>query len=94
MNSAPEPGPLAALAGRTVVIDLDGPWLAFGRLESCTPPWLVLADADLHDLGEGTSTRDVYALETRKLGVRVNRRSLLVPMPRVVAVSALDDVTA
>lgn len=92
MSSAPEW--LAPLVGAVVVVDLDGPWLAFGRLVSADAGALALEEADLHDLGEGSSTRDVYALETQRLGVRVNRRRVLLPLARVVAVSRLDDVTA
>lgn len=89
MSSAPE-----QLVGQVVVVDLDGPWIAFGRLVRAGHDWLELADADLHDLREGSSTRDVYALETRQLGVRVNRRSLHLPLSQVVALSPLDAVTA
>lgn len=93
MSSAPE-GWLAGMLGQVVVLDLDGPWMAIGRLESCGRDHLVLAEADLHDLREGTSTRDVYALETRTLGVRVNRNRVALPLAHVVAASRLDDVTA
>lgn len=89
MNSAPE-----ALLGAVVVVDLDGPWTAFGRLVQVVPGWIELADADLHDLREGASTREVYALETQKLGVRVNRRRVLLPFSQIVALSRLEDVTA
>lgn len=89
MSSAPE-----ALIGQVVVVDLDGPWIAFGRLVAAGAHWLELADADLHDLREGSSTRDVYALETRQLGVRVNRRAVAIPLSQVVALSRLDAVTA
>lgn len=92
MSSDPEF--LAALRGRIVVVDLEGPWIAFGRLESWSVAHIELADADLHDLREGTSTRDVYALETQRYGVRVNRRRVSLKLDTVVAVSALDDVTA
>lgn len=89
MSSAPDD-----LLGQTVVVDLDGPWVAFGRLVQAGPGWIELAEADLHDMREGTSTRDVYALETQKLGVRVNRRRVLLPVSQIIAMSRLDDVTA
>jgi len=92
MSSAPNH--LAVLSGRLVVVDLDGPWIAFGRLESWSTAHLELVDADLHDLREGTSTRDVYALETQRFGVRVNRKRVSLRLDAVIAVSALDDVTA
>ena len=89
MSSVPE-----ALLGQLVVVDLDGPWVAFGRLLQAGSGWIELADADLHDMREGTSTRDVYALETQKLGVRVNRRRVLLPVSQIIAMSRLEDVTA
>lgn len=92
MSSDPEF--LAALRGRIVVVDLEGPWIVFGRLESWSVAHIELADADLHDLREGTSTRDVYALETQRYGVRVNRKRVSLRLDTVIAVSALDDVTA
>jgi hypothetical protein len=92
MSSVPEH--LEALRGRIVVVDLDGPWIVFGRLEACSPAHLELTEADLHDLREGSSTRDVYALETQRFGVRVNRKRVLLRLDTVIAVSALDDVTA
>ena len=92
MSSAPEY--LAPFAGTIVVVDLDGPWIVFGRLESWSHDHLVLVQADLHDLREGTSTRDVYALETRTLGVRVNRTRVAIPLRQVVAVSGLEHLNA
>ena len=92
MSSAPDP--FAALNGQVVVVDLDGPWLAFGRLVAASTAWIELADADLHDMREGSSTRDVYALETLKHGVRVNRRRVVLPFSQIIAMSRLEDVTA
>lgn len=92
MNSGPDF--VAGLVGQVVVVDLDGPWIAFGVLESVGHDHLVLVQADLHDLREGSSTRDVYALESRTLGVRVNRARVAIPLRQVVAVSRLEDVTS
>ena len=92
MNSAPDP--LEALIGAVVVVDLDGPWLAFGRLTGLSPAWIELSEADLHDMREGSSSRDVYALETQKHGVRVNRRRVVLSLAQVIAVSRLEEVTS
>jgi hypothetical protein len=92
MSSAPDP--FAQLLGEVVVVDLDGPWMALGRLDAIAPSWITLTEADLHDLREGTSTRDVYALETQRFGVRVNRRRVVLPVSQIIAVALLQDVTA
>lgn len=89
-----KPEPLSALVGEIVVIDLDDRWIAFGTLARVADDWLELADADLHDLREGSSTRDVYALETQRFGVRANRRRVILPLARVVALARLAEVTA
>lgn len=88
MSSVPE-----ALLGQVIVADLEGGFLAIGRLVAADERWLTLADADIHDLGEGTSTRDVYALDTQRFGVRVNRREAFVPLARVVALARLELVS-
>jgi hypothetical protein len=84
---------LQALVGEAVVVDCDAPFVVCGRLLSASAHHLELADADLHDLREGSSSREVYVLETRQLGVRVNRRRVSLPLAQVVAVSRLQDVS-
>jgi hypothetical protein len=92
MSSRPEDAWLAALAEAIVVVDLDGPYLAFGRLVAWSDGHLELAEADLHDCREGSSTREVYCLETKRIGVRSNRTRVSLPRARVIAVSRLDEV--
>lgn len=93
MNSVPEAW-LTDELGRVLVIDLDGPWIAIGTLAGIGRDHLVLTQADLHDLREGTSTREVYALESKTLGVRVNRARVQLPLAQVAAVSRLEDVVS
>ena len=79
---------MAALAGddwlrdfvdHMVVIDIGEYYLAIGRLAAFSEQHLSLVDADLHDQREGNSTKDVYVLESRKFGVRVNRKRVDLP---------------
>ena len=48
--------------------------------------------ADLHDHREANSTKEVYALESRQIGVRVNRQRVAIPRQQLVAISLLDDL--
>jgi hypothetical protein len=94
-NSPADPGDwLAVFVGQLVVCDLAEPYLVIGRLESCGPDHLAFAEADLHDHREANSTKEVYALESRQLGVRANRRRVTVPRRQLVAISRLDDLVA
>ncbi|MBA2481333.1 MAG: hypothetical protein H0V44_11785 [Planctomycetes bacterium] len=80
--------------GKIVVCDLDEFFLVIGTLAAIGDGHLAFADADLHDHREANSTKEVYIVETRKIGVRVNRSRLSVPMRRLVAISCLDEVVA
>lgn len=90
--SSPADDWLAAFVGRVVVCDLAEPYLVIGRLAACGPDHLAFEDADLHDHRESNSTKEVYAIESLKLGVRANRRRVAVPRRQLVAISLLDDV--
>lgn len=85
---------LAALRGHLVVADLDESYLVIGVLAEADGDCLVFADADLHDHREANCTKDVYLIETVKLGVRANRKRVMVPRRRVVAVSRLEDIAS
>jgi hypothetical protein len=83
---------LKRLIGSTVVCDLDEYYLVIGDLDEVGEDHLGFINADLHDHREANSTKEVYILESRKIGVRVNRTRLAVPMRRLVAISKLEDV--
>jgi len=78
---------------RAVVIELGDDFTAFGTLVEVGEGHCRLRDVDLHHQGEANSTRDVYALEVKDIGVRPNRRELAVPLGRIVAVSLIEDVS-
>ncbi len=83
---------LGAFVGEQVVLDLRAPMVILGRLESAGPEGLVLADADVHDMGQSASTKERYVLEARKHGIRRNRAQVFVRAEEVVALSRLEDV--
>ncbi len=80
--------------GKAVIADLDDFYLVIGVLAGIGPDHLLFTDADLHDHREANSTKEVYALESRAIGVRVNRQRVAVPRHRLVAISALEDLCA
>jgi hypothetical protein len=80
--------------GQLVVCDLDEFYLIIGTVAEVGPEHVVFTDADLHDHREANSTKEVYVLESRKIGVRVNRKRLAMPLRRLVAISRIDEVVA
>ncbi len=83
---------MRAHLGQVVVADLDEAYLVIGKLLAADACHLAFEAADLHDHREANCTKEVYLLETRKLGVRANRRRVDIPRHRVLAISRLEDI--
>jgi hypothetical protein len=78
--------------GQKVVVDMRSPFVCLGTLKRIDEMWLELANADVHDLRDTQSTREIYVAESRATGIKRNRKNVLVVRADVVAVSLLDDV--
>lgn len=84
---------LEAMRDQGVVVDLRSGFVCLGTLRRFDDQFLELHDADLHDLGDSDSTREVYVLRAVAAGINRNRRRVLVARSEVVAVALLTDVT-
>jgi hypothetical protein len=51
-----------------------------------------MEDFDAHDRKEGPSTKEQYVMDTKRFGVKANRKEVSVRKAVVVSVSRLDDV--
>jgi len=83
---------LEEMIGQIVVVDLRGQYVVLGTLLRFDEHFLELRNADLHDLRDADSTRELYVAEARFTGVQRNRKRVLVARAEVVAVSRLEDV--
>jgi len=83
-----------ALVGREIVIDVTSPFVFAGTLVEQDHRYLVLESADVHDLRDTNTTRELYLLDTRRYGIRTNRERVLVRRDEIVSISALEDVLA
>lgn len=77
-----------------VVLDMTAPYVYVGRFVGVRSGYLLLEQADAHDLRDSSTSREVYVLECRRHGVRPNRERVFVDLRQVVGISALDDVVA
>ncbi len=84
--------PWAILLDQLVVVDLSSPFVYLGRLKGETSGFIVLDDADAHDLRDTSTTRERYVLECRIHGIRANRHRVWVRMGEIVGISRLEDV--
>lgn len=78
--------------GQPVVLDLASPYVVLGTLAGVDTHFVQLADADVHDLRDSKTTRELYVLEARRHGIRSNRQSVCVRIGEVVSFSRLADV--
>jgi small nuclear ribonucleoprotein (snRNP)-like protein len=75
-----------------VVIDLTSPYVCIGTLHRADAAFFDLRDADLHDLRDGRSTREIYVFDSARLGIRRNRARVLIRRDEVVALTRLADI--
>ena len=79
--------------GQYVVVDTDSDYLYIGKLHEVTGPFITLGEADVHDRRESSSMNEKYILESKKYGVRSNRKEVHIRLERIVSYSLLEDVT-
>jgi len=78
--------------GQVVVVDTDSQYVYIGTLASVLDNFLEMKDVDVHDRGEGLSTKEKYVMEVRRFGVKPNRREVSVRKSTIVSLSRLEDV--
>jgi small nuclear ribonucleoprotein (snRNP)-like protein len=75
-----------------VVVDLVSPYVCLGKLTRYDDHYLEMKNADLHDLRDTETTRELYIAESVATGIKRNRKRVLIRRAEVVAVSLLEDV--
>ena len=78
--------------GKNVVVDVESPYVYVGKLHELRDKTLILRAADVHDLRDSTTTREVYVRDARVHGIQPNRKTVYVRMEKVVSISLLDEV--
>jgi hypothetical protein len=80
------------LVGQVVVLDLSSPFVCIGQLAESGPDFVVLVDADVHDLRDTSLSREQYVVKSRQYGPIVNRRRAWIQLREIVALARLEDV--
>jgi small nuclear ribonucleoprotein (snRNP)-like protein len=86
------PSEFEKLIGQEVVLDVVSQYVYLGTLTGADDKYIVLERADVHDLRDTKTTRELYVLDSRRYGIRSNRDRVLVRLDEVVSQSALTDV--
>lgn len=86
------PPALETLFGEVVVLDLESRFVCVGTLMERQGEYLLLSEADVHDLRDTPSTRDQYVLHCRRDGMTANRQWAWIRADEVIGMSRLSDV--
>jgi hypothetical protein len=92
MSATPPLDALNAYRNQVVVLDLASPYVVVGTLIDEDHRYVVLDDADMHDLRDSSTTRELYVLDIRRHGLGPNRRRVIISRTDIVGISLLDDV--
>ena len=80
------------MIGQKIVVDLRSEYVCMGTLLGVDEHFLELKNADLHDLRDTDTTRELYVIDSRDTGIKRNRKRLLLVRREIVAIALLDDV--
>jgi small nuclear ribonucleoprotein (snRNP)-like protein len=83
---------LDELIGERIVVDMRSSFVILGILTRLDEKFLELKNADVHDLRDTETTRELYIAESRFTGIKRNRKRVLLIREEIVAISRLDDV--
>jgi hypothetical protein len=83
---------LEEFVSQRVVVDLRTTFLCLGTLLRVEEHFLELRNADLHDLRDTDTTRELYVAESYATGIKRNRKRVVLFMAEIVAISLLEDV--
>lgn len=83
---------IEALVGQRVVLDLVSRYVCLGTLDDIDRTFFSLIDADLHDLRDGQSSREIYVYDAARLGIRRNRARVLIRRDEIVAITRFVDI--
>ena len=83
---------LQKFVGEEVIIDTNCSMVYIGQLKKVTDFFLEIEEVDVHDMGASSSNKEIYAMESKKFGIKKNRTSVWIFMREVISISKLEDV--
>lgn len=83
---------LSALLGKIIVLDVKSFYVFLGELSGGDHRYLILKNADVHDLRDTSTTRERYVLDAKLHGINSNRKQVFVSRDEIVSLSLLEDV--
>jgi len=83
---------LEELVGKKVVVDLEDRFVCLGTLQRFDEHFLELRNADLHDIRDTQTTRELYVADSRGTGIKRNRKSVFLLRSQMIAIAAFESI--
>lgn len=83
---------LEEFMNQEVVIDMSSSYVCIGTATRFDEQFIELKHADVHDLRDTDTSRENYIVESKKTGIKRNRRRVFVVRREIVAIALLRDV--
>ncbi len=83
---------LVPLIGKSIVVDTSSNWVYLGILDHVTENCIVLKDADAHDISDTKVSKEFYIFDSKKTGIKANRRLVSINLAYVVGFSSLEEI--
>jgi hypothetical protein len=77
---------------KKVVVDMHAEYVCLGTLAKIDEHYLLLTNADFHDLRDTDTTRENYVAQSEATGIKRNRKKVMIFKREVVAITLLEDV--
>ncbi len=75
-----------------VCVDLKDGFVIYGTLSGYDAGSVSFINADFHDPREANSSKEVYALETKSIGVRVNRKRCRIDRNNLISICLITEL--
>ncbi|MCP4215538.1 MAG: hypothetical protein GY765_12870 [bacterium] len=75
-----------------VVLDTRSAWVYIGLLEEVTASCAVVSEVDVHYSKDTSTSKELYVLESKSTGIKVNRKRVYVNLDYIVSFSLMNDV--
>ncbi|MBI4565026.1 MAG: hypothetical protein HY716_10080 [Planctomycetes bacterium] len=75
-----------------VVVDTDSAYVYLGTLAEVKDHFVRLTNVDVHDRGEGASTKEKYIMDAKRFGIKPNRKEVSIRKSTIVSLSRLEDI--
>ncbi len=77
---------------KKVILDTESKWVYIGTLVEVDTQYYYLLEADAFDTSEVNITKHEYLMKVKKDGLVVNRKRVVIPKNKVIAITPLEDI--